>query len=91
MAEIVDQLINLAVDQAEKEMLGKRVMVTTGKYKGRFGFIKAVSPHTEVGMTYLVMVQRSDRSGPLNSDTQSRSYRPRTDFKMAPPVTRKKR
>lgn len=76
--ELIKHLYEIA-----NELVGKpQVRLLTGKYVGRIGCIIGVLPHPRHGLIYLVMVQRSNSLEYLNSDVESRSYRPRKDFEI---------
>ena len=60
--------------------MGREVILMKGKYHGRLGILRGVIPDVEHGFLYLVMVQREDGQGDLNTDGASRSYIPRDHF-----------
>lgn len=60
---------------------GRRVRILVGKYADREAVIDGAIPDTiRKEWLFCCMVQRADGTGPLNSDTESRAYRPVDEF-----------
>ena len=68
--------------RARKDMWLKRCRLLTGKYAGRECSIEGVIPDAEEGFLYLCYVQRADGRGALNTDGESRAYRPAREFEL---------
>lgn len=68
--------------QASKQRnRGRRVKILVGKYAGREALIDGISFNVETGFwLFLCMVQKLDGTGHLNSDAESRTYRPTMDI-----------
>lgn len=75
-----DQLNNM-VDDISRRTTDLSVKILVGKYKGRQALLQGCI-HTHKGFLFLCMVERADGSGPLNSDPESRSYRPESEFEV---------
>lgn len=75
------KLVSEAATAAEHHVKGREVVITVGKYAGRLGRIDGVVSSRENGLVYLVMVYRQDSREVLNSDGESRSYRPLDQFR----------
>ena len=79
--------INLAswvIEHIRRENImwhGTKVKLLTGKYEGREALIEGVIPDEKHGLLFLCMVQRADDKGSLNTDTESRLYRPISEFR----------
>ncbi len=76
---LADTIKSLTSIVAHKTM-GREVVLLKGKYHGRCGIIRGVIPDVEHGFLYLVMAQREDGQGDLNTDGASRSYIPLYHF-----------
>lgn len=62
-------------------LYGKIVTLKTGKYKGRKARIEGCIPCHKHGFVFCCYVLRKDGSI-LNTDGQSRQYRPRVEFEL---------
>lgn len=61
------------------EYMGVLVKLTRGKYQGRTAKIKGIIAD-DSRILFLCMVLRADGKGVLNSDGETRTYRPREEF-----------
>lgn len=81
-----DQALLDLLTQRTKEMYerwkGTKVRMLMGRYKGRTGEIAGVLSETgyHPGFKFLIYITRMDGDGYLNSDWQTRTYHPVTDF-----------
>jgi hypothetical protein len=77
-----EQQIGKTIADYQREYLGKVVRLKTSKYKGREAVIDGVV-YNGGKFGFGCMVLRSDGSRiPLNSDGDSRAYRPRSHFEF---------
>lgn len=68
------------VKTAKSLLIDKKVILLTGKYKDRVGKVTAVIPSVSHGLVWLVMVYAKEGETYLNSDAESRQYRPISHF-----------
>lgn len=68
------------IEMARRTYLGAEVQVMSGRYRGRAGIIDGVIVDRDGEMKFLVMVLRAGSTEFLNSDGESRTYRPLGDF-----------
>lgn len=61
-------------------LMNKDVILKVGKYKNRVGRIMGVIPNKIHGLLFLVMVMDINGVRFLNSNVETRSYRPLSDF-----------
>lgn len=87
MRPIDDMFAKKKVDEIlhkYERLRGKTVTLTRGKYKGRKAVIEGFSVDNTHGITFLCMVLRAVPTGGcgayLNSDGESRAYRPAHHF-----------
>lgn len=83
----VDQvkLSNECYLQEYSKFMGRHVQIKVGKYKDRIAVIKGMLLDNERGMTFCCYVLRRDLSDVLNSDSESRWYRPVDHFCLLDP------
>lgn len=61
---------------------GKLVLLNTGKYKDRVARIDGCIPDGKYGLLFCCMVLRKNSSEVLNSDGETRQYRPQEEFRF---------
>lgn len=66
-------LITDVVEKAREQLIGQEVILTRGKYDGRFGEVMGIIPDGE-GIRVLVYPYRRDGKGFLNDHLDARTY-----------------
>lgn len=81
-AELSYKHILNSVRNADNAFKGLHVTINKGRYIGRAGVIYNCIPSAQHGLIFLVYVYRKTGGEFLNTDGESRSYRPLSDFTL---------
>lgn len=84
LLNIYSNMVVTAVRLGNEMMQGRRVKLKVGRYKDREGVIKGVSTSSRHGLCYCIYVYRKGTTEILNSDGESRQYRPWSEFELLP-------
>lgn len=72
-----------AAERHLREVQGRMVRLKKGKYEGRLGRLEGICLDENQGLLFCIYVVRVDDPGVvLNTDGESRMYRPRDEFEF---------